>query len=340
MRIRLRTLTIRGATLFIGLFLLFTSLFVCGSAASHQFSREPRRQGRLTERIHQSLAAKKGLLSGSITVGGLERTYRLYVPKAIQKQNATPLVIVLHGGGGDGKGMVTLTHFNDVAEREKFIAVYPDGLNKSWNDGREDKPGQADVDDVGFISALIDKLGTEYNVDQRRIFATGMSNGGFFSNRLGCQLSNKIAAIAPVAGAFPDFSTTPLYAPAGPLPVLLINGTDDPLVLYNGGFVAGNRGKSLSVAATVALWVKAGGCSPTPEVTLLPDTANDGTQARREVYNGCSHNAQVVLITVQNGGHTWPGGFQYLPQIIIGKTSRDFDASETIWEFFRNHPKS
>lgn len=306
--------------------------------ASRQSSTASQRRGRLAERL-AALAGKTKLKSGSLTFGGVLRTYRFYVPKGIQNQSRIPLVIVLHGGGGDGKGMTTLTNFNDVAEREKFLAVYPDGLNKSWNDGREGKPGATDVDDVGFISALIDKLETEYSIDPQRIYATGISNGGFFAQRLACQLFNKIAAIAPVAATFPDFSM-PLYAPTVPMPVLMINGTSDPLVPYNGGVVAGDRGKIISVAATVAQWVKIGGCSPTPQVSMLPDTADDGTQSRREVYDGCASNAQIVLVTVIGGGHTWPGGFQYLPQIIIGKTSRDFDATEMIWEFFKSHPKN
>ncbi|MGB8707971.1 MAG: PHB depolymerase family esterase [Dehalococcoidia bacterium] len=282
--------------------------------------------------------------SSSIYSGGLQRTYNVHVGSSYDKARPTPLLIILHGGGGTGQGMPKLTNFDTIADRENFIIVYPDGFEKHWNDGRGLSQYSAqtqNVDDVGFISALIDHLSDELNIDAKRVYVTGISNGGMMSHRLGCELSQKIAAIAPVASNIP-VNMASVWAPSRPVPVLIINGTDDPLERWEGGEIRLGRntfGIVLSVSDTVKFWVEKDQCSPSLTITQLPDKdPSDGTTVRKEVYGGCENGAEVVLYAVEGGGHTWPGGLQYLPESIIGRTSRDFDASEVIWQFFKEQP--
>lgn len=291
-----------------------------------------------------SAPLKPGRYEQTMEFEGRKRSYILYLPAAITNQKPLPLLLVLHGGGGEGKGMEGLTGFSRMADQKGFIVVYPDAVDKNWNDGRESPflASQRDgVNDVGFISALLDKLVKTLKIDQKQIYATGMSNGGIMSQRLGCELSGKIAAIAPVAGSMAE-KLEPDCKPSRPVPVLLIHGTDDPLVRWQGGAVIrDNRGTVLPVPDTVKKWVRLDGCNATPEVSREPDKdSQDGTQVRREVYAGCKAGSEVVLYAVEGGGHTWPGGSQYLPEAIIGKTNRDINASEIIWDFFNKHPEN
>jgi len=296
-----------------------------------------------TENTTVYLTPAKYGYSSSIDSGGLRRTYNVHVGSSYDPTRPTPLVIVLHGGGGTGKGMPKLTNFDIIADRENFIIVYPDGFEKHWNDGRGVQ-WQAQIentDDVGFISALIDDLSVGFNIDAKRVYVTGISNGGMMSHRLGCELSQKIAAIAPVASNIP-VNMASVWEPSRPVPALIINGTDDPLERWEGGEIRLGRntyGIVLSVADTVKFWVGKDQCSPSPTITQLPDKdPSDDTTVRKEVYGGCENGAEVVLYAVEGGGHTWPGGLQYLPESIIGRTSRDFNASEVIWQFFKEHP--
>jgi polyhydroxybutyrate depolymerase len=282
--------------------------------------------------------------SASIIYGGLKRTYSVHISSSYDQNKTTPLVIVLHGGGGTGKGMVKLTGFNAVADKESFIVVYPDGFEKHWNDGRGVQRYRTqieNIDDVGFIAALIDRLSDELNINASMVYVTGISNGGMMSHRLGCELSQKIAAVAPVASNIP-VNKASVWAPSRAVPVLIINGTDDPLVPWAGGDIHfGNitLGEVLPVADTVKFWVEKNGCSSSPIITQLPDTDPvDGTTVRKEVYGGCQDGAEVVLYAIEGGGHTWPGGLQYLPESVIGRTSKEFNASEVIWQFFKEHP--
>jgi polyhydroxybutyrate depolymerase len=240
--------------------------------------------------------------------------------------------------------MNPLTDFNTLADKEGFIIVYPDAYEHNWNDGRSDpgiKSQAENVDDVAFISALIDYLVQDLNIDKKMIYATGISNGAIMSNRLGCELSDKIAAIAPVAGNIPQ-KTASTWSPSRAVAVLIINGTEDPLVPYNGGdvsFLSLKRGKVISVEDTVKFWVTQDGCPVAPQMEQLPHlNPADTTSTTIEKYTGCRDGTEVILYKVNGGGHTWPGGLQYLSENFIGKTSRDFSATETIWQFFKLHP--
>lgn len=281
-----------------------------------------------------------------IQAGGLNRTYRIHLPSGHDRTKIAPLVLLFHGGGGTGQGMekLTLGGFNRLADREGFIIVYPDGIEKHWNDGRGLQAYRAhreNIDDVGFISALIEHLIRTLNVDSNRIYAAGISNGGQFSQRLACELSDRIAAIGVVATQLPEHLPSSC-APKRTISVLMMPGTEDPLVPWEGGEIGFRRGRKfgriLSVPESIGFWVKQNQCPGSPGVTYEPDRdPKDGTRVRREAYVPCGGETEVVLYAVEGGGHTWPGGNQYLPARIIGRTSRDIDANEVIWNFFKKH---
>ena len=281
--------------------------------------------------------------SASLDIGGLERIYHVHLPSSYNKELKWPLVIQLHGGGGEGKQLNALTGFWDLSDKEGFIVISPDAIARNWNDGRGDfyvKSHIENIDDVGFISAIIDKAVMDLNADAGRVYVTGISNGALMSHRLGGELSNKIAAIAPVAGNFP-YQMAPLLSPSRPVPVIIINGTEDPLVPYQGGYITlgfQKRGRVLSVDDTVKFWMEKNGCVSNPVIKEIPDTADDGTAVTVTSYTGCRNGSDVILYSVKGVGHTWPGGLQYLSDSIIGRTCRDFNASQVIWEFFRQHP--
>lgn len=282
-----------------------------------------------------------GDLQGSLVSGGLERTYLYRVPTTLDPaKKPWPMVIALHGRLGTGAGQETLSGLSSVADREGFIVVYPDGVDKSWADGRPGSPAQEKgVDDVAFISALIDDFIAREGADPKRVFVTGMSNGGMMSYRLGCDLSGKVAAIAPVAGLmFAGLADT--CAPGRAVPVMMFAGTEDSLMPYAGGQVGSDTGgEVLSAAKTREKWATLDGCTDTATKTSEPDSApDDGTTVTREAHTACAAGSEVILYTIENGGHTWPGGDQYLGEMIIGKTNRDIDASDLIWEFFGRHP--
>jgi polyhydroxybutyrate depolymerase len=236
--------------------------------------------------------------------------------------------------------MIGLAKFNELADRHGFVVAYPDGLNRRWNDGRQsgrmDRPA---VDDTGFLSALIDKLGRDYRIDPKRVYSTGISNGGFMSQRLACDLADKIAAVGVVAATM-GRDLAARCKPARPVSVLLIQGTEDPLVPYEGGRVqVPGGGAIISAPDAVKKWVDLNGCNAQPKKDMLPDSATDETRTRREIYGECRVGTGVVFLAIEGGGHTWPSGPQYLPERRIGRASRDFSASEMIWEFFSAHAR-
>jgi polyhydroxybutyrate depolymerase len=293
-------------------------------------------------------AAEGESFDRTIESGGMERTYRLYVPAKYQKGKPAPLVFVFHGGGGDIDKAEKLG-FNALADREGFLVAYPLAYQKNWNDGRGGKTirsQQENIDDIGFVVAMIDEISKKHSVDPRRIYATGPSNGGFISNRIGAELSDRFAAIAPVIGGMAP-AVYESFKPSDPVSVLIMQGTDDPLVLFAGGDVQLkflpqrlDRGKNVDTCATVMKWVEHNGCNPVPVITELPNKAtDDGSFVILNSYSGGRKGTEVLFYTIDGGGHTWPGGSQYLPERMIGRVNRDIDATEVIWEFFKSHPK-
>ena len=282
----------------------------------------------------------------------LKRTFIIHGPSVKKTQGKLPLIIALHGRGGNSESMILVTRggFNKLADTDKFIAVYPDGIEENWNDGRmdeeaDDRAHRENIDDVGFISDLIDLMIKNYNVDPKKVYLTGISNGAIMSYRLACELSDKIAAIAPVDGSIPDMIINGCN-PAKPVSVLAINNVNDPLVPYEGGEIWGhfhsvNLGKVLSAGESVSFWIKRNQCHPREIDVQEPDLdPKDGTIVKHSEYFNDSDGSEVILYSVFGGGHTWPGGMQYLPEWVIGKTSRDIDANEIIWAFFKRHTRT
>lgn len=266
---------------------------------------------------------------------GLTRTCSVHVPPGYDGSRAFPLVLVLHGMSGDGAGMERLTHFNTVADQGGFIVAYPDGYERRWTFGK--LPLIGGIDDVDFIAALIAALSGDLSLDQARIYAVGMSNGGGLIDLLICRRADLFAACVIVSATIAAFMQH-ICRPSRPVSVLMIHGTSDPLIPFEGG---GRRRKVLlSVHATAQHWARVAGCATVPVVSYLPDVARDGTRVRREVYSGGPDGAEVVSYVIEGGGHTWPGGIAYLPERLIGRTSRQMDASQVIWDFFQRHTRS
>lgn len=271
---------------------------------------------------------------GTFHYGGLNRTYTVHAPPG----PPVGLVLNLHGAGGTGVGQQGLTGFNVVADVDNLLVIYPDGYEKSWADGRGASPAdRRHLDDVGFLVALTSKLLNDFGVPPGHVFATGMSNGGFMSNRLACERADVFAAIAPVAGTLGEGVSC---TPSRPVSVLDVHGTADPLVPFKGGEVHGRGGISHSISAInmVHKWRVADGCQGDPLMQELSD-AGDGTHVRRFDSMACAPGTEVVFYQIGNGGHTWPGGKQYLSKAIIGPTTRAFDASEVIAQFFLTHAR-
>lgn len=278
-------------------------------------------------------------------VGSLQREYLIHVPLNLPVSQAVPVVFVYHGGGGTANGMLNLSKFNQVADREQFIVVYPQGIGRNWNDGRVTAVSQAhrdQIDDLAFFDAMLQTISGEHPIDERRVFVTGISNGGIFSQFVAANRSSKIAAIAPVVGGIAD-PFHQRFRPSNPVSVLIIQGTDDPLIPYAGGQVAAQdrkgRGSVISTEQGAQMWVDANGCHGEPEEQALPDRdPSDGCRVQARRWKGGTGGTEVWLYRIDGGGHTWPNGPQYLPKRRIGSVTRDI-SSETIWEFFKSHPR-
>jgi polyhydroxybutyrate depolymerase len=276
----------------------------------------------------------------TVTVGELDRTYLVHVPPGYDGSKPTPAVLAFHGGGVNAEQMVAFCGLNEKADEAGFIAVYPAGTGRleralTWNAGN--CCGFAmrnNVDDVGFILALLDDLSRVAAIDAKRVFATGMSNGGMICYRLASELSDRIAAIAPVGGPM----GTETCSPKRPVSVIHFHGTLDQFAPFKGG--KGERSISgtsfLSVEHSIGAWIAANGCPETPAVVQEPDKSDDGLTVERKTYGPGNDGAEVVLITIQGGGHTWPGRQPRLA--FLGKSTNDVSANDVMWEFFQKHP--
>jgi polyhydroxybutyrate depolymerase len=280
----------------------------------------------------------------TIAVDDVPRRYRVHVPKNYDAAKPTPVVLVYHGGGGNPGSMVRLTGLDTKSEEAGFIVVYPygSGLDPerllTFNGGECcGFAMQRKIDDVTFTRALLDDLATVANVDANRVFATGLSNGGIMSHYVASELSDRIAAIAPVGGPL----MMDACRPKRPVPVMHFHGTGDEFAPFNGGYGKGGAGGKgvtdfKSVEHTIQSWVKANGCQPEPEIVALPDKANDGMKSTRKTWGGGKEGSEVVLIEIENGGHTWPG--MDPPVAMLGKSTKDISANDLMWEFFQRHP--
>jgi len=289
-------------------------------------------------------ATEPDLVRRTIEHRGIERTYHVHYPKRQRPAAPRPVVLVLHGGGGAGaRSLATRTGFSAIADREGFIVVYPAGVDGQWNDGRGKTFRRAkdntSVDDVGFIAAIVDALIASGEGDGRRVYVSGVSNGGMMAQRVGIELGSKVAAVSAVIANLP--ANLAGREPVRPLPVLVMNGTADPIVPWHGGPVrvlGREYGHVLSTEETVGYWVRAAGLPAAPDTRVLDDR-DPGDRCRVEVrtYRAASGPVEVVLYSLQGAGHNLPGGRTPDVPRLVGPQCRDINGSEVIWDFFKRH---
>ena len=284
-----------------------------------------------------SASLRMGQSARTLTHDGRDRSYVLYLPASVDATRPVPLVFVFHGGTGNAESAIRMSGFNAVADQNGFVAVYPNGTGRlgadvllTWNGG--DCCGSAqekNVDDVGFVRAVVSDLRAHLNVDPKRIYATGMSNGAMLSQRLACEAADVFAAVAPVSGTL-NFSPC---RPSRPISIIEFHGTADQHVPYDGGYGP----KSLvhvdfaSVRASISFWTAFDGCAAQPQSRSFRDI-------RHETWTGCAGGTSVELYTIVGGGHAWPGGAG-------GPAGSDdptatISASQLVWTFFASHPLS
>jgi polyhydroxybutyrate depolymerase len=263
-------------------------------------------------------------VAGTLMHNGISRSYRLYTPSAPAPSEGRALILNMHGFTSNAAQQEFYSGMNAVADTAGFFVVYPNGVGSAWNVGWT---FGSTADDVGFLSALIDDLAGKHNIDLTRVYACGMSNGGFMAFRLACELNDRIAAVASVTGSMVQ-EAIDVCNPQRPVPVLQIHGTADNVVNING-----TPGVSIAVGEVLRFWQTNNGCDSEPTIAPMPNTdANDNTTSERWVYNDCENSGELMHIRVTNGGHTWPGA-----ALNTGVTSRDFSANVEIWNFFRRH---
>lgn len=300
--------------------MLLVALEGCGSDGGSEASQST-----------SSLGCQSGTLDSTVTHieldhDGNARSYELYVPPSYDGATPLPVVLNFHGFTSSALLQQEGTKMNETAEREGFIVVYPNGLDSSWNAGACcGRSAATEVDDVGFARAVIADIGARGCIDTARIYATGMSNGGFLSHRLACEAADVIAAAAPVAAVLgiDEFACSP----SRPISIIQINGTADPLVAYDGGGVRGLPGAEESVQG----WIERNGCTGEPMTTYQNGAATC------ETVGACEGDASVTLCSIEGAGHCWPG--QPCPERLgnlVGEPTFDIDANEVMWELFEN----
>jgi len=308
----------------------------------------------------QPAAAQKGDAREEIQINDRTRTFVVHLPSGYDSKQRYPVVILLHGSDQDAAEMARLTHFNELADRDSIIAVYPNALGGRWilgggearpyrrgpyrrpgvwgpgypppprSEQGERREGALRNQDMQFLHRMLDRLASRYSVDTRRVYAAGLGEGGFMAIRMACTAADRIAAVAVVGAAMPRMFNC---IPSRPIPVLFMNGTDDPIVPYDGGRYKDGMLRLLSAEDTAKEWARLNRCSEKPTESKLPALQEGGKDTKVYLFDGCQENAQVVLYGVKNGGHSWPGGEQYMSEKEIGKVSNALNANETIWSF-------
>jgi len=276
----------------------------------------------------------------------MTRTLLVHVPPGFDGKSKVPVVFMLHGAGGSGEGVMPETGWDTKSDREGFIAVFPDGTPphpllparfltnpRLWNDGSgRGAIGVDNVDDLGFISAMIDFLEAHYSADAARIYCTGFSNGASMTFSVGLNLANRIAAIAPVAGHLWQREKSLAY----PVPLLYIVGTDDPLNPLGGGKVK-LPWEAIQdrppIEDSLKEWERMLGCGPEVQTARSKGVLE-------VAYDQCAKGGEVEYYRVDGLGHIWPGGKNRLPEKFVGKPSDALNATDVIWEFFKAHPRT
>lgn len=332
----------RQSFVFFGLFATVVSIFVFVSVLGIPIAGQGRGE-RIRQIVRDRISDRSGLpgseKSNEIKVNGATRTFSVHEPVGVGRTEKLPLVIVLHGGGGSGSIIANVTGFNAKADKEKFLVVYPNGSGNmgdvllTWNAvGCCAYAAENSVNDVDFIRTLIDKMVAGYNVDAKRVYVTGHSNGAMMAYRLGVEMGDRLAAIAPVAGSI--FSGT--GKPKSSIPVLIIHGTADDAVPYDGGNSKRNRIKDAqkepyrSVNDAAVFWARNNGCGLTPAKS---QTGN----VLKERYPGCKEKNDVEVLSIRNGQHAWPGGNKAYAG--SDQPSSDLIATDAIWDFFKGRSR-
>jgi polyhydroxybutyrate depolymerase len=260
---------------------------------------------------------------------GKTREYILYVPQIYDGSTDVPLVLNLHGYGSNMGQQILYGDFRKIADTANFILVVPNGLEDASNTQYWNFFLPNGEDDLGFLSALIDELDNTYSINTDRVYSTGMSNGGYMSIYLACNLSSKITAVASVTGTMAPNALSNC-SPSRPVPTMMIHGTNDSTVPYNGNMT------SASVPDVLAHWVNQTNCNITPTITSVPNiSTSDGCTAERHLYTGGTNGATVEHFKIIDGAHTWPGA-----PVNIGVTNQDINASKEIWRFFSQYSTS
>ena len=261
------------------------------------------------------------------------RDYNVFLPKSYNGSTKMPVVFNLHGYTLDKVQQMNYSQMNTIADTAGFIVVYPNAIDATWNCGISWGPN---VNDVGFIDTIIDTLSILYSIDKTRIYSCGFSRGGFMSNRLACELNNRIAAFAAVGGTMVK-SLASNYIPGRHVPILYFHGTDDPIVLYNGD------DERQAVDTFITHWTKFNLCTES-DTTFLPNSDTlDGCTVQRITNTNSSDSTRVIFYKILNGGHTWPGGnpnYLVIPGFDVGRTNFDINASEIMWDFFKDYTLS
>jgi len=275
----------------------------------------------------------------TIRVDGRERRYLVHVPPRHDPVTPAALVLAFHGGGANARNMVVFSGLNEKSDQAGFIVAYPEGSGRlermlTFNAGNCcGFAAEHGIDDVAFVRHLLADLEGVVEIDRRRIFATGMSNGAMMAYRLASELADRIAAIAPVGGPMGMESCRPCRA----VSVMHFHGAADEFAPFGGGRGRGPSGTDFySVEHSIAAWVHANACQTTPVTTRLPDREKDGTTVKQVRYDSGKEGSEVVLIVVEGGGHTWPG--QEPRMSFLGVSTRDISANDMMWEFFERHP--
>lgn len=274
-------------------------------------------------------------LNLSLEHDGLTRQYSAYIPSGYSADSPIPMVLNFHGFGSNAFEQLFYSGFNNVAENNNFIVVYPQGTTLDLGGGNTSTHFNvggfttgSTVDDIGFAAAIIDTMAAEFNINTDRVYSTGMSNGGYMSFLLACQLSEKIAAVASVTGSMSP-STYDNCDPQHPMPIMQIHGTNDATVPYEGDIW------TRSIDDVMDYWVDFNNCNEEPVEIAVPDTnMDDGSTATRFVYENGDLGVTAEHYRIEDGGHTWPGTSILLPGL---NTNLDFNASERIWEFFSQY---
>lgn len=262
--------------------------------------------------------------SGKLEDQGISRSYYMYTPKSYNPSRPMPLVLVFHGDGGSGKSISDVSKFNEKAEQQGFIAVYPDGIHHRWHLG---KNNPNNIDDISFVDNLISHLQQVRNIDSSRIYATGFSRGGILTQALACTLPDKFAAFASVAGSLP-VSFEHQCQPQSPVSMLMINGTNDHSVLYQGD-KPNQKGALASIPEVTDFWRYQNGCRKNDK--------DNNNSIQTYFYSGCNSGSEVVQLAVVNGGHIWYGGASNDESINKFNQKLGFNSTQEIWNFFERH---